>query len=108
MLGHFLNYVDGKYVQIIGLKAPGNYSAPFCSNKISALLCGGPKPPSSIITGFVDHWEPLFVDLIHHKYLKIIRRIMDTLKNNILVNIFLGNPKLKSFGPDLEKTGTDK
>ena len=43
-LGNSLNYFDGKYVQIINLKAPEKYSALFLSNKISILLCGGPKP----------------------------------------------------------------
>ena len=50
LLGHFY----GKYVEIIGLKAAGNDSDQFGSNKISVLLCEGPKPPNSMISGFVN------------------------------------------------------
>ena len=35
----FLGYFHRKYVQIMGFKAPGNYSDQFWSNKISVLLC---------------------------------------------------------------------
>ena len=34
--------VHGKYVQIIGLKVPGNYLDRFWSNKTLVLLCEGP------------------------------------------------------------------
>ena len=40
----------GKYVQIIGLRAPGNYSDQFWLDKISISLCEGPKPPNSMIS----------------------------------------------------------
>ena len=38
------SFFYGTYVQIIGSEAPGNYSASFWSNKVSVLLCVGPKP----------------------------------------------------------------
>ena len=40
VLCHMLRYFYGKYVQIIGLKAPGNYLDQFGSNKILVLLWG--------------------------------------------------------------------
>ena len=40
----FFDVFDGKCIQIIGLKTPGDYSASFWFNKISILLCEGPKP----------------------------------------------------------------
>ena len=42
-----LRHCYGKYVQIIGLKAPGSYSDQFGSNKVSVLLCEGPESPNS-------------------------------------------------------------
>ena len=48
---------------MIGLKAPGNYLDQFGSNKISVSLCEGPKPVNSWMYGFLDPWEPLFIDL---------------------------------------------
>ena len=40
----------GKHIEIIGLKAPGDYSDQFWSNNFSILLCEGPKPPNSMIS----------------------------------------------------------
>ena len=60
---HFVGYSYGKYVSIIGLKAPGNYSDQLRSNKISVLLWKGPKPPNSMIYGFLDPGAPSFRDL---------------------------------------------
>ena len=47
----------------MGLKALGNYSDQFWSNKISVLLCEGPKPQNSMISGFLDPYYPLLMDL---------------------------------------------
>ena len=41
-----------KYVEIIGLKAPGNYSDQLWFNEILVLLCEGPKRNISMISGF--------------------------------------------------------
>ena len=45
----FLSFL-WKHIQLIGLKAPGDYSASFWSNEISILLCEGPEPPDSMIS----------------------------------------------------------
>ena len=53
----------GRYYWIIGWRTSGNYYDKFASNKFSILLLlERPKPPTSIISGFLDPWEPLFVD----------------------------------------------
>ena len=41
-------------ILIIGLKVPGNYSDKFWFNRKSILLCEGPKPQNSMISGFLD------------------------------------------------------
>ena len=58
-MGHFCR----KYVEIIGLKAPGDYSDQFWSNKISVLLCEGAKPNISMFSGFLTPGGPIFIDL---------------------------------------------
>ena len=58
-----------QYVQIIGLKAPGNYSASFWSNKFSGLLVERPKPNISMIPVFSGPVEPFFMDLNMPNYL---------------------------------------
>ncbi len=59
MLGHFY----GTYYHIIGLKAPGNCSDQFWSNKLSILLWKTPQTPNSMISEFSTRGEPLFMDL---------------------------------------------
>ena len=49
-LGHFY----GQYVSIIGLKAPGNYSASIWINKILICFLENPKLPISMISGFLN------------------------------------------------------
>ena len=66
----FSNYFYAKYVEIIGLKAPGNYSASFWSNEISVILCEGPKPNISMISGFLEPWSPVFMAFIIPKILQ--------------------------------------
>ena len=68
IVGHLLGCLYGKAVEIIGLQALGIYSASFWSNKISALLCAGPKPNISIISGFLTPRGPLFMDFNIPKY----------------------------------------
>ena len=63
IVGNWLGYLYGKYVQIIGLKVQGNYSDQFWSNKILVLVCEGPKLNMSMISGFLDPWDPSFMDL---------------------------------------------
>ena len=53
----------GKYVPIIGLKAPGNYFASFGFNRNPILSCEGPKSNISMISGFSSPVEPLVMDL---------------------------------------------
>ena len=55
---HVLSHFYGKDAWIIGLKAPGNYSDSSWSNKISVLLCEGPKPPNSMICGCLKPRDP--------------------------------------------------
>ena len=40
----------GNFIEIIGLKVPGNYSAAFWSNNFSILLLERPKPNISMIS----------------------------------------------------------
>ena len=47
---HLLNHLDGTFIKLIGLIAPGNYSAQFGFSKISVLLCEGPQPPNSMMS----------------------------------------------------------
>ena len=63
IVGHFVEYFYVKYVKIISLKALGNYSDEFWFNKISNILCEGPKPNMSMTYGFLSPGEPLFMDL---------------------------------------------
>ena len=66
----------------MGLKAPGNYLDQFWSDKILVLLCEGPKPQKSMISGFV---EPLGTLIYGFRYTKRlinnIREIMETCSN---------------------------
>ena len=52
IFGNLLGHLYGKHVEIIGLKAPWDYSDQFWSHKILVLLCEGLKPPNSMISGF--------------------------------------------------------
>ena len=52
----------------MGLKAPGKYLDQFWSNKLLVLLLEKLKPNISMISGFLEPWEPLFVDLDILKY----------------------------------------
>ena len=54
----FLATSNGKYVLMIGLKAPENYSASFRYNKISTCLWQGPKTFISMISGSFDVSRP--------------------------------------------------
>ena len=59
----FPGYFYGKYVEIISLKAPGNYLDRFWSNKIAVLLLERPTPNMFMISGFLTPGGPLFMDL---------------------------------------------
>ena len=48
---------------MIGSEVPGNYLDQIWSNKFSGVLREEPKPPNSMIHGFLDPWEPVFMDL---------------------------------------------
>ena len=51
---YYYYYFYGTYVQIICLKAPGNYSDQLWSNKILVLLGEGPTPNIFMISGFLS------------------------------------------------------
>ena len=79
MFGYFLGYVWVKCVEITSLKAPGNYSDQFWSNKILVLLCEGQKPNISMISAFLNPWSPVFMDFINiPNDFKKIRKSMET------------------------------
>ena len=61
--GKCLRHFYCNCMEIIIGKAPGNYSASFWAYKFSICLCERPKPNISMISGFLDPWEPLFMDL---------------------------------------------
>ena len=69
-----------KYEEIKGLEAPGNYSGQFGSNNFSILLLGRPKPNMFIIPGFLNPWEPLFMDLNNKNTSKHIGQIWELKK----------------------------
>ena len=77
----FVGYLCGQYVQIIGVKAPGNYLDQFGSNRISVLLCERPKPPNFMIPGFLDPGEPLSMDLNIPNYFNKSKKNMETFSN---------------------------
>ena len=58
-----LGNVCGISMEKMGLKAPGNYYASFGSYNFSILLSERPKPNVSMISGCLDPWEHLFMDL---------------------------------------------
>ena len=60
---HLLGHSYGKYVQIIGSKAPRKYSASSWSDKTSILLCAGQQKLKIHDLWISDPWEPLFIDL---------------------------------------------
>ena len=43
----------GRFMEIIGFKAPGNYSASIRSNRFSILSLEKPKPTIFMISGFL-------------------------------------------------------
>ena len=63
MLGQF----HGKFLKIMGLEAPETYCGPFWFNSFSILL-ERPKPNIFMISGFLDPWEALLMDLNIPKY----------------------------------------
>ena len=73
-----------RYVEIIGLKVPGNYCDQFWFNKILVLLCEGPKPLISVISVFLTPGGPLFMELNILKYFHKYEKHMETLFKNIL------------------------
>ena len=73
----FFGYLYGKYVYIMGLKAPGNYLDQCWSNKILLVLCGRPKHNISMMSGFVSPGGCIFIDSIIPKTLQgTTRKIM--------------------------------
>ena len=50
----FLSHVYGKFMEIISLKAPGNYFASIWINNFSICLWENPKTLMSMISGFPD------------------------------------------------------
>ena len=77
MFGIFSCHFDRKHVQTIGLKAPMNYYDQFRSNQKFdfIFLLERPKPNTSMISGFSNPGEPLFMDLNLPKYTNILQEI---------------------------------
>ena len=48
----------------------------------------GPKPRSSMISGFLTPEEPLSMEFNMPRYLKQIKKIIETLSKNMIVNQF--------------------
>ena len=82
----------------------------FWFDKMSVLLCEGPKPPNSMISGFLNPSGPLLIDLNLPNYLtKYMSENMETfLENTFFANDKFEIPKFQNRGPDLEQTGTNK
>ena len=51
---YLLGNCYGEFMEKIGLKDPGYYSASFWSYNFSILLCERPKSKMSMISGFLD------------------------------------------------------
>ena len=49
--------------EITGLKVPGNYSGPLWSNNFSISFLERQKTQHFMMSGFLDPWEPVFMDL---------------------------------------------
>ena len=75
----------------MGLKAPGNYLDQFWSNKISVLLLERLKPPHSMISGFLNPGEPVFMDLIYQITSNSIKAHGHIFKNIIYINLRIWN-----------------
>ena len=90
------------------MKAPGDYSDQFGSNKMSVLLCEGPKPNMFMISGFGGPWEPSFLDLNIPNYFKKHKNNYGNLFETYYFykSQYCGNRKFRNVGPDVEKMGT--
>ena len=75
----FVESILWKVCWILGSKAPGNSPVSFLSNKILVILCEGPKPNISMISGFLTPGGPLSMDsnipTYVQKYAKIWKRV---------------------------------
>ena len=83
MFSHLLSYLYGKYDQLKGLKALGNFSDQFGSHKIPILLGEGPKPNISRIPGYFNPWSPVFMDINIPDYFKTYKKNMGMFSENI-------------------------
>ena len=92
LLVHFY----GQFLEDICLKAPGIYSASFWTSNFSILLWERPEPDISMISGFWDRSEPLFMDLNTPKYYKNKKDCGNIF--NLSVNITFGNLNILQFG----------
>ena len=77
----------GKSTEIISLRAPGNYSAPFWSNRCFICLLENPKTIISMISGLLNVSsapKTIYVlSLETPRYLKKTRKCMDHFENII-------------------------
>ena len=67
-----------KYVWRISFEAPGTYSDQFWFDKISILICEGPKPDISMISEFPNPWKPLFMNFRVPKLLQTMWENVET------------------------------
>ena len=80
-------------MEIKGSKTPGTYSASIWSHSFSILLCEEPKPNISIVSGCLDPWEPLVMDLNIQSYSKQPKGIYKLFLHFNFENLDLGNPR---------------
>ena len=78
-----------KYVWIIGLKAPGDYSDQLWLNQISILLCEEPKPPNSMNYVFGTCRNPYLLILLYQITSTNTRKTWTSFKRIIFVNIWI-------------------
>ena len=71
----------------MGSKAPGNYLDQFWSNRILVLLCEGPKPANSMISGFLSPGGTLFMGFNIPNYYKKYKKSGHIFENVIFVNL---------------------
>ena len=73
---------------MFNLKAPGNYSDHYWSNKSSVLLCEGAQHNISMISGFLSPGNPYLWILVYQITSTNLRKYMGPFsKTNILVNL---------------------
>ena len=91
LLLRFLSFFYGDFLEIIGLKAPGNYSASIWSNIFSICLWESPKLFISMISAFLDVSRPpktnYFYLWRHQDTQRKSKKSLEHFKDMIFVNL---------------------